>query len=592
MQTISFTMKSSLVLILLTVFSLTAQQATIDLNSVKQEIDGFGAASTIWYPPLTDAQINVAFGTDNNQMGLSILRIHIDPNKSWDSEKSNAQKAKAKGAKILATPWTPPASMKTNNNTVGGELKPESYTEYANYLNEFIDYVGVVDVISIQNEPNIKVDYESCDWTPTQLLNFCKNNASVLKKPVLMPETYNFDVSYSDPALNDPVAAANIDYIGVHLYGAQMKTYTNAISKGKKIWMTEHFYDPDDMNTLITFGKEILDCMYNSMNAYIYWYLATPNCNFIENDASVKKKGWIMTQFSRFVRPGYYRVDATYQPQNGVFVVAFKGENTVIVAVNQNTSQKSQTFTFKNAELSRVYKYTTSNSKNVANEGVIEVTDNSFTTVLDAQSVTTFVSDSVTVKPPEPVSAFTQIEAESYFSQSGIQIESCIEGGENVAYIENGDYTVYSIDFGTGVNSFQVRAASGGPGGTIELRLDSLNGPHAGTCQIAANNDWQAWTTITCNISEITGIHNLYLLFTGGEGYLFNINWFKFDLVTKSIRTRQSLPFTGGSEPAAIYQLNGRKLLQTEHIRDVKVPHGTYILKNGEASKTITKSKK
>ena len=45
MQTISFTMKSSLVLILLTVFFPDRQQATIDLNSVKQEIDGFGAAA-------------------------------------------------------------------------------------------------------------------------------------------------------------------------------------------------------------------------------------------------------------------------------------------------------------------------------------------------------------------------------------------------------------------------------------------------------------------------------------------------------------------------------------------------------------------
>lgn len=130
---------------------------------------------------------------------------------------------------------------------------------------------------------------------------------------------------------------------------------------------------------------------------------------------------------------------------------------------------------------------------------------------------------------PSPRSAFIQIEAESYNNQSGIQTESCTEGGEDVGYIENGDYVVYNnIDFGSGAESFQARAASTNSGGNIEIRLDSITGPLVGTCPVAGTGDWQAWADATCSVSGVSGEHDLYLKFTGGSGYLFNLNWFKF----------------------------------------------------------------
>ena len=130
---------------------------------------------------------------------------------------------------------------------------------------------------------------------------------------------------------------------------------------------------------------------------------------------------------------------------------------------------------------------------------------------------------------PDPISAFTKIEAESYNNQSGVQTESCSEGGENVGYIENGDYAVYSnIDFGSGAASFQARVASATSGGKIEIRLDSLNGTLIGTCPVTSTGGWQTWGAATCNVSGVSGKHDLYLKFTGGSGYLFNLNWFKF----------------------------------------------------------------
>jgi hypothetical protein len=129
----------------------------------------------------------------------------------------------------------------------------------------------------------------------------------------------------------------------------------------------------------------------------------------------------------------------------------------------------------------------------------------------------------------EPRSAYSQIEAETYNSQSGIGTESCGEGGLDVCNIENGDYVVYNnVDFGGGATSFQGRVASANSGGNIEIRLDSTSGTLVGTCSVAGTGGWQTYVTNTCSVSGASGTHNLYLRFTGGSGYLLNVNWFKF----------------------------------------------------------------
>ncbi|MFZ5988939.1 MAG: non-reducing end alpha-L-arabinofuranosidase family hydrolase, partial [Bacillota bacterium] len=140
---------------------------------------------------------------------------------------------------------------------------------------------------------------------------------------------------------------------------------------------------------------------------------------------------------------------------------------------------------------------------------------------------------------PGPRSAFTQIEAESYNTQLGIQTESCTEGGEDVGYIENGDYAVYkNIDFSTGAANFQARVASAASGGNIEIRLDSITGPLIGTCPVTATGGWQTWANATCKVSGADGVHDLYLKFTGGSSYLFNLNWWKFSAVPRSAFTQ------------------------------------------------------
>ncbi|MBO4524088.1 MAG: carbohydrate-binding protein, partial [Ruminococcus sp.] len=61
----------------------------------------------------------------------------------------------------------------------------------------------------------------------------------------------------------------------------------------------------------------------------------------------------------------------------------------------------------------------------------------------------------------------------------------------------------------------------------LEVRLESPDGKLIGSMNVNGTGDWQKWSTQTCAIEETSGKHNVYLVFTGEEGYLFNINWWK-----------------------------------------------------------------
>ncbi|WP_437963383.1 glycoside hydrolase family 43 protein [Sorangium sp. So ce260] len=124
---------------------------------------------------------------------------------------------------------------------------------------------------------------------------------------------------------------------------------------------------------------------------------------------------------------------------------------------------------------------------------------------------------------------YVMTEAETIAWESGVETEACSEGGMDVGMIENGDYIkVKGVDFGTGAVSFDARVASATSGGNIELRLDSATGTLVGTCMVQGTGGFQTWVTTSCAVDGATGIHDLYLKFTGGDGFLFNVNWWKF----------------------------------------------------------------
>jgi glucuronoarabinoxylan endo-1,4-beta-xylanase len=397
--------RTAAVLLLVPAIILSAT-STINFSTTRQVIDGFGGSSA-WCPAYNAATADALFGNAANQVGFTILRLRIDPHGSWATEKTNATMAKARGATVFATPWSPPESLKTNNNVVKGYIITSKFASFANWMKSFWTYCGSanVDIMSLENEPDYaqSITYEGCGWSATDFMNFCRTYAPAIGKPIMMPESFQYRFPLSDSTLNDAAAAANVTYIGGHLYGVQPSTYTLALNKGKHVWETEHYYDNDNASVCMTVAKEVFDCMNCSFSAYVWWWMTyNNNATALLVNGSLTHRAWVIGQFSKWVRPGYVRVDATYNPQTGVYAVAFKGDRYVIVAMNNTTSAQSVTFACSNATIPSVIKYTSSQTKSGANDGTITATGNSFSTTLDAQCVSTFVStNTVSVLPPE-----------------------------------------------------------------------------------------------------------------------------------------------------------------------------------------------
>ncbi len=534
-----------------------ASDVTVNLSAEKQEMRGFGGmVHTGWQSDLTAAQRETAFGNGNGQLGFSILRIHVDENSSnWSKEVATAKSAIAHGGIVFASPWNPPTSMQekfTRNGTANQtRLKYDQYSAYAQHLNSFVKYMkdngAPLYAISVQNEPDYAHTWTW--WTPQEMLNFMKNNAgSITGAKVIAPESFQYLKNMSDPILNDSTALANMDILGAHFYGTSVSNMPYSLFQqkgaGKELWMTEVYVPNSDADSADRF-PEALDVAYNMHNgivegnfqAYVWWYIRR-SYGPMKEDGTMSKRGAMMAQYSKFVRPGYVRVDATKNPNTNVFVSAYKGDGkAVVVAINKSSSAVSQKINLQGASsVSKISSWVTDGSKNVA--AATSYTGTSFTAQLPAQSVTTFVADLGTITPVEK-DAFSQLEGEAYDDQSGTQNGSSNEGGECLGYIENGDYAVYkNVNFGEGAQSFQARVSSATSGGNIEIRLDSIDGTLVGTCPVKGTGDWQTWADVTCNVSGVTGKHDLYLKFTGDSGYLFNINWFKFSkasVVTEKI---------------------------------------------------------
>ncbi|WP_218060824.1 carbohydrate-binding protein, partial [Aeromonas sp. EERV15] len=71
-----------------------------------------------------------------------------------------------------------------------------------------------------------------------------------------------------------------------------------------------------------------------------------------------------------------------------------------------------------------------------------------------------------------------------------------------------------------------VASATGGR--SIELRLGSPTGTLVGTCTVQGTGGAQTWVTTSCPVDGATGVHDLFLKFAGGNGPLFNFNWWRF----------------------------------------------------------------
>ncbi len=389
----------------------------INVDSLHQYIRGFGAANIVgWRPDMTDSEITTAFGTGEGQLGFTILRLRIQPDSTqWNLNVPTAKKAYDMGAIIVASPWNPPSDML---ETVNGQqrLRHDMYSEYAKHLNDFYNYMernGVpIYAISVQNEPDYAQTWTG--WTPDEMLTFMKNNADTIQTRVMAPESFQYRRTYSDPILKDSAACANLDIMAGHIYGAGLSPYPLAEQKGKEIWMTEHYTDSqnsaNEWPMALEVGTEMNYCMLDDMSAYIWWYIVRfygpigdgetstsfPNESYAQK-GQVTKRGYVMSQFSRFIRPGFHRVDSKIYPGiSKVTASAFIDSTSskfVIVAVNSGTTEQKAVFRIQNGSMNSTFAtYTTSESKNCEKGNDITANEGTITFIMEPSSITTFVS--------------------------------------------------------------------------------------------------------------------------------------------------------------------------------------------------------
>lgn len=135
---------------------------------------------------------------------------------------------------------------------------------------------------------------------------------------------------------------------------------------------------------------------------------------------------------------------------------------------------------------------------------------------------------SVLVNDSSIFTVATPMAASSCNGMSGVALEPCAEGGQDLTAIENGDWSAYNNINLTGVNMFVARVACAGAGGSIEIRTDSPSGTLIGTCSVPGSGGSQAYTNAYCKFTGPSGSHAVYLVYTGGSGSLFNVEYIGF----------------------------------------------------------------
>jgi len=139
--------------------------------------------------------------------------------------------------------------------------------------------------------------------------------------------------------------------------------------------------------------------------------------------------------------------------------------------------------------------------------------------------------------PVAPTTIPAQIEAESFASMSGVQTETCGEGGQDVGWIDPGDSMTYSIKVPTSGNyTIEYRVASQSGGGTF---ASSFNGTALGTLAVPSTGAWQTWSTLSQPVYLNAGMGNFVINASAGG---WNLNWIKFSSSNNPTVTITSQP--------------------------------------------------
>jgi glucosylceramidase len=303
--------------------------------------------------------------------------------------------------KVMATPWSPPAWMKTGDSLVGGRLKddPKVYDAYARYLVKFVQAyarAGVpVDFLSIQNEPQNRTPsaYPGTDMPVRQEAAVINALGPLLRKASPRTKILGYDHNWTthpgdvestppgeDPETDYPYkllessAAKWIAGTAYHCYSGDPSKQTDLHKAfpSKGIWFTEcsGSHGPDDTppqifrGTLTWHARTLmLGTTRNWAKSVVNWNIALDStggphlggCDTCTGLATLQPDGSVSTDaeyytighLSKFVKPGAVRIGSTSYGTTGwngqLMSAAFRNPDgtTALVVHNENDDPRS-----------------------------------------------------------------------------------------------------------------------------------------------------------------------------------------------------------------------------------------------------------
>lgn len=386
----------------------------VDTTQTYQQMDGFGFAltggSAYLINQLPSNQkadlLKELFTNDSTFIGISYLRISIGASDldaqvfSYDDMSGTAtdsllqhfsiQPDKANlipvlqsivalnpKIKILGSPWSAPAWMKTNNDSRGGSLNPRYYGVYANYFVKYIQAMqaqGItIDAVTPQNEPLNPSNNPAMTMSATEEADFVKNylgpafrTANISTKIIVYD--HNCDVpSYPLTILNDPAANQYVDGSAFHLYAGNITALTQVHNAfpGKNVYFTEQWVGgpqnfPEDLKWHVK--NLIIGAPRNWSKNVLEWNLASdPGYNphtpggctsclgalTIGSNVTRNVSYYIIAHASKFVTPGSVRIGSNFS--GSLSNVAFKTPSgkKVLIVLNEGSANQAFNIQFK-----------------------------------------------------------------------------------------------------------------------------------------------------------------------------------------------------------------------------------------------------
>lgn len=423
-----------------------ARKTNIDWGTQLQTIDGFGASIADSIGPLTSS-LATFFFSQSSGIGLSIIRTQVVPDladcNAWAllfnppppdparicapvgsgatslvGEIAIAQQAAPYGVTLIASCWSPPASLKANGLFYRGGPFISNPTNYASFASILASYVSLmasygitISAISPQNEPDVSTAYPSAVWTAREFHDFVPYLYAVLPSSVkiIIGEQGGWEFNLSGEAFNDPTVAGEVGIIGGHAYHGNPRSTGLRNVTHQHIWMTEASsqsatYD-GGMTDALAYARRIYDYLTQAkINAWVHWFLSnmpmqgygTDNSALTDINGNIPLRAYALGNWSKFVRPGWHMVGVPYS--GGPLITAFQdasGISSAIVVVNDSMFSVQETFAVGSAMGGMTTPWITSSTLRLAAQAPVTISSGSFTYAIPARSVTTFSSHSV-----------------------------------------------------------------------------------------------------------------------------------------------------------------------------------------------------